>query len=700
MTLTKRLTLPIALIILVGLSAYSNSLFNPFIWDDEALIVGNYLIKDIRYLPQIFTKDLFFATTEISFFYRPLQSLSFMLDFHLFGLNPWGFHLTNILLHIFNAILIYFIFLELLKDEKIALLVALLFVAHPVHTEAVTYIAGRADPLVGLFILGSFFCFIHSTSWFDRLTAPLTIPNEVEGLSINFKQTPVSRQGKLIKSRIILEKTTILYISSLALFVLALLSKELAIVFPLALIIYYLSFRKEQTLKSGVLFGIIPFVVLGLIYILLRLKALVPLGHISFNAGYPVSVRLFVFITHLVTYFKILFLPFGLHMSRNVVLFSPQALLNPRVFFSIIFFILVVYAIILAYKKRNYFVGFWGSWFFVFLLPQSGLFPINAFMAEHFLYLPSIGFFAILGYFLLRYLTKRIWIIILIFLLLFYGYHTIQRNLEWRQPLRFYKSLVERSPYSFTGYNNLGLIYEQDRLLDKAQSCFEEAIRIKPDFWQAYLNRARIFYKKGKVNEAIILCQEIIKENPKFLYGYTVLASIYADEKLYNKAIEEFSKAARLFPGNPGIYNSLGLIYRNLSRDNSAIEYFKRAISLDSKNENFYNNLGVAYKDNGSYELAIESYLKALKINKNLAQAHNNLGIVYAILGRYPEAGIEFKKALELKPDYSDAFYNLGCLYWQIGELDNAKMCWQKTVSLEPEHKLAKEWLGKLRETR
>ena len=122
--LSKSRLYSLTLIIFLGLLVYVNSLASPFIWDDEALISDNYFIKDLRYIFDIFKKNLAFASGNPTIFYRPMQNLTYLLDYYIFGLKPWGFRITNIILHILNSILVYFIIFEFTHTEKISFFVS------------------------------------------------------------------------------------------------------------------------------------------------------------------------------------------------------------------------------------------------------------------------------------------------------------------------------------------------------------------------------------------------------------------------------------------------------------------------------------------------------------------------------------------------------------------------------------------------
>ena len=143
---------------------YSNSFGNFFVWNDWTLIIENYLVKDWSNLPEIFTsafwKPLLGEPPQI---YRPLVLLSFTADFSLWGLNPWGYHLSNLLLHVLNSLLVYSL-MGFYTSPLTACVGSLLFAVHPIHTEAVTYISGRVELLMSLFLLGGTVVFLATLS--------------------------------------------------------------------------------------------------------------------------------------------------------------------------------------------------------------------------------------------------------------------------------------------------------------------------------------------------------------------------------------------------------------------------------------------------------------------------------------------------------------------------------------------------------
>ena len=153
-----------ALIVAATLLVYANALGNAFLWDDHFLVVGNTAIKHWANVATIFVHPLF-PDAIGSRYYRPLQTLTYLLDYQLWGLRPWGFHLTNMLLHAGTAVLLYRLGLVVLRDARAALAGALLFAVHPIHTEAVTYVSGRSDPLAAFLMLAAALWFVRGGWW-------------------------------------------------------------------------------------------------------------------------------------------------------------------------------------------------------------------------------------------------------------------------------------------------------------------------------------------------------------------------------------------------------------------------------------------------------------------------------------------------------------------------------------------------------
>jgi len=257
---------PSSIIIALGLVLYLSVLDAPFIYDDFHLVVNNYLITSFQYIPKVF-KDVFdFGSTGLPA--RPLQIISYMLDYKIWGFNPWGYHFTNIIIHIVNSLLIYILSLFFVKVRKEAFLTALLFVIHPINTNAVSYISGRADLLAGAF---SFISLILFFKFLDN------------------------------------HKNSVLILSLLS-FIAAILSKEIALIVPLLLSIYVVIFYRSY------LRYLIYHLAAAIIYLLLRLP-----GSLAATFIKPaLSERLLTAPSLFFRYLKMIFFPHNLRLSYAI----------------------------------------------------------------------------------------------------------------------------------------------------------------------------------------------------------------------------------------------------------------------------------------------------------------------------------------------------------------------------------------------
>lgn len=624
--------------------AYFNTLNNPFIWDDDALVVKNPLIKEPHFYKKAFTSDLYYGISSASNFYRPMQTLSYIWDYYFCQLDPKGYHLTNIFLQSIVSFLVFLLAHTLFNQTAIPAATALLFAVSPIHTEAVSYISGRAEMLMGVFLLSSLLIFIKSL---DR--------------QIKFK---------------------IFFISlSLLLFVLGLLSKELSVVFPLAILAYLFYFKRERIAS-------LPFFLISGVYIILRLSVFQFMTlRPPALAKFPLLIRLTVLPKVIFTYLKLLFLPLGLHMSRELV--------RPVSFFGIfiawfllgLLFLICVY--ILKYKEERKIISFLFAWSLIFLLPQSGIFPINAFVSEHFIYLPSISFFAGLSYLLFKFLRKRLLMPSFILILVSYGLFTYARNLEWRNPQVFFKRIIQFSPDSFQAYNNLGLEYEKEGKFAEAVECYQKALKIMPDLLEAHSNLANIYFKLGRFNDA----------EKEYLVVEKTAPGIKAGE----------------------VQNNIGALYEMQGRFDLALARYKRALNLDPSLKFSHFNIARLYLAKGNLNMAreeilnslserntgLQKYAPALKITsdflkeqKNISCAstfYNDLGVKFAQERLFDESILSFRRSIELTPAYADAHFNLGLAYLNKGLQRGAALEFKSALKLNPSFQRAKELLSEIK---
>ena len=549
----------IILIIILGFTIYFNSLGGDFIWDDFNLIKGNIYIRNWSGLSQVFTKSICAGIGESSTFYRPLQMATYIADYALWKLDPRGYHLTNILLHLLAALALYWFVKALFNNGILALFSSLLFISHPVQVEAVAYISGRADLLVTIFILISFLSYLK------------------------FLQT----------------KKIAAWMMMFCSFIFALLSKENALIFPALLLIYHYAFQKELKIKQ-----FLPLVGVSGIYIGLRL---IFMNTVFYDTPVETTFiqRLPGFFAALTDYSRILFLPFNLHMEYGGRLFS---FLAPKVIlgFCIILFLLVC---VLRSRNSNRLVFFSLFWFVIALLPFSNFYPINSYMAEHWLYLPAIGFFIILGNLFTSLYAKEnsrfMALGLLICLLSAWSYLTIKQNAYWRSELSFYKRTLEYAPRSGRIYYNLGNLFCDAKDEPQGIQMYLKAIQIDPRYAEAYINLGRAYISLGKNEEGIKYCQIALGIDHNLSKAYYNLGNAYYNLKQKDKSIEMLEKSTKLNPVYIEAYNNLALEYAETGNIDQALRLWNKCVKLKPDFTLAHFNLSVFYFKRKEYDLAI-----------------------------------------------------------------------------------------------
>ncbi|MDD5098071.1 MAG: tetratricopeptide repeat protein, partial [Candidatus Omnitrophica bacterium] len=614
---------------------YSNSLHNPFIWDDDGLIVKNPVIRSWLNLPKAFSSDLYSGVALGANFYRPLQSISYMWDYHFWQLDPYGYHITNIFLQVLVAFLVFLLGCFILKEKKIAIAAAIFFALNPLHTEAVTYISGRAEMLMAVFLLSSLLLFIKGRNLFAWVA-----------------------------------------------FVFALLSKELAVVFPLIILAYILYYRRQELKKKiDIVKLVLPFLAIVLLYLLLRLTLLnFTYTHPPALAKYPFILRLMVLPDIIFTYFKLLVLPVGLHMSwtLNRLTAPVWVCLNWVIFIAICF---ALAFLLRKYKSRKAF-GFMLAWFVVFLAPQAGILPINAFIAEHFLYLPSISFFMLVAWLLNKYLRRNLFYCAVILLAIFYGSLTFTRNFDWQDAEVFYKKIITFSPNSFQAHNNLGLQFEYKHLYDLACIEYKKALEIEPSLIEARSNLANLYFKMGKFREARKEYSAVEKNVPPNKAGelQNNIGCVYEVEGARDLALARYKLALSLDPGLNFAHFNIARVYAaNFQPDLATLELIK---SLPEIKPNLNDR---------KYREVISTYLKLTKNFHTGVIFYNDLGIQLASANLFDGAIASFKRVIELDPLYADAHFNLGLAYWKKGLKREAIFEFKQTLKINPNHLNAKE---------
>ncbi|MBU2436606.1 MAG: tetratricopeptide repeat protein [Candidatus Omnitrophica bacterium] len=579
-----KISSPKAIILIVILTSlvYANSLKNSFVRDDHIVIVNNDFVKSWKNFPLIFTKDYLTSISEIKHFgtrdigsgettYRPVVTISYFIDYSLWKLNPFGYHLTNLLLHIFNAILLY-VFINLIaKNKKIALLTSLLFTLHPANSEAVNGIAFREDLLAFLFFISSFILFIKLTDYAGR-------------------------------------KKVLCYIGSLVLFLLALFSKEMALVLPILFILYDYSFSFGEKTKNtfrSFRFGYAGYFFAALLYLWIWKLIKGDIGEFFIAYPYPGGnfyTNLLTMSGVFVTYIQWLFLPINVHPAvSDDPSFIFSSFFNPRALLCVG---VIIFSLALAIKmhRSSKKVSFSILWFFVTLLPVSNIFPISNLMASRYLYIPSVGFCFLIAYLLfklsklkvlfaslgaLRKAAKNIAIV----LLGVYSIFTITHNSIWRDNTVLWSTIVEFYPSNAFARTSLGESFKKKGLLKEAAKEYRIAISLNPHYSPAHRALGIYYYEKGMLEESIKEFEKTIELNPNSPSAHTNLGASLGNKGLYPKAIGCFKKAINIDSGYTSAYNNLGVTYARMKKWSDAKNAWEKVLKIKPHDKNAQDSL-------------------------------------------------------------------------------------------------------------
>ena len=495
----------IELCLLIALAAlpYLSVVDGPFVYDDTAYVVDNYQVTQPGYALQSLTTS-YPPGRESQGLYRPLVTLSYALDHLIAGLNPMMFHLTNILLHVAATLAAFFLLRAWIPS--IALQAAILFAVHPVHSEAVSWIVGRAELLCGLLMF----------------------------LAIRFATNRLPL--------------------AMVLLLLALMSKEMAITTPFLAVLPVVFLNKPQRAGRMAFLGLMAVLLMYLGIRATILGGLTPegtqqlLGDANFFERIP---AMFVVLTE---YLRLSFAPIS--MSIDYAWTTVPSWSMPSAWIGLLLFVALATAS-WRLRKRAPWLPVAFAWFVIALIPVSHFFPIGASYAERFLYIPSLGICLAIAALLSQIPSRRVATAILVVLVVVSCVRIVFRNQDWRDEERFYQVSIAASPDNATLRNNLGRLYADRKNFDAATRLFEEAVTLSGENAPALSNLGIMRAEQGRVPEAQKLMEKSIRVDPSYVRGYLNLARLYAMQGRPRDAREALEEVLILSPGNAVATNAL-----------------------------------------------------------------------------------------------------------------------------------------------
>ncbi len=539
--------------------------------DDKYSIVKNEDIKTFSSIPKIFSRSFFGEGA----YYRPLVNVSFMLEYKLFGLKAKYFQLTNLLLHLFSAYFVFLIIANLTRNKIMAFWVGLIFSVHPIHWEAVANISGRAIVLNTLFFLMSFWFYIYyareKSKWFY-------------------------------------------YVISVLAFVLSLLSKETAVTLPIILCFFELYFTKGLKQESGPRYlRPVTFFILLAVYAIIR-RQLNITNIVYWDNLSQVVLGVMTFARGCITYLRLVIFPVDLYFDRAIAFFS--SFRDIELWFTVTFFIWLG---ILLFKYRELLkpsTKFFLLWTIITLAPVFQVFPISAYqnhasLAEHFVYLPSIGIFSALVFGITILIDKAIEYKLaqkglLYFALTLYCLSLViisfSQNLYGISEIAMLKRSLEFDPDNSRIRISYGLALAEANLFREAEDEFRRVLKEYPNDPKVKINLAKTLTDQGKLFEGVAIYEEIV--DPGRL---TVLLN--ENLKLtYEAIIRRYKDRLKDDLDNPQLYYSLGVFLSKLGRVDEAVVEYEKALVINPYDKNTIFNLASCYDYLGNKEMAIKYF--------------------------------------------------------------------------------------------
>lgn len=663
------------IIILLTLVIYLPSLFAGFIWDDDVMLTGNPLIKASGGL-----YDIWFSTALPDYF--PLTSTTFWLEWRLWGMHAVGYHLTNVLLHTVNAVLLW----RVLARLKIpgARPVAVVWVIHPVCVASVAWIAERKNTLSLFFFLLGLLWYL----WFDIRESAASAQSPQAGDSqppAPIKADPVSKPRRKW------------YWLSLAAFLLALLSKTSVVILPLVLLLC--SWWLHGKISRRDLWRNAPFFVLSLILGLMTVwfQTYRGLGEGMVSSPDNRLVRL------LGGSWAVWHYLFKALVPLNLMMIYPRWEIDPRSFwaYSPGLALLGLAGLFWRYRKT------WGrSFLFAFAYSVVALAPVLGFfdmgflaysrVADHWQYLSLIGIVALVVGGATHWLQTRLklarewrsrlsgsWITIVVVSLCV---------LTWRHQKDFanseslWRDTLARNSKAWVAHNSLGLILVDQGRITEGVSEYRQALKLNSHDPNAHYNLANALAQQGKSDEAVSHYKKSLWLNPNNIGPHHNLAIVLNLQSKYAEAAAHCFEALKMNPYDANVEDTLGNALAGQGKLQEAEQHYSAALAIDPNHFNAHKDVGILLARHGDYTNAVVQFMAAVQIRPGDAGAHLDLGKALSLLGQLDPAADHYTTALRLQPEMAEAHYNWALLFLKKRQPIEAIVHYREALRLRPDY--------------
>lgn len=666
----------VCVIALITLILYFNSLFNGFVWDDKIYILKDSTIANFNLFELLFSKANGLENI-------PMCSLTLAIDHFFWGFNPFGFHLTNFIIYVSSAVVLYFTIIKLpiqnVDTRKVALLTSIVFVLHPIHTEPVSFISGRAHLLAFFFVLLSLYWFV---TW---LNSP---------------------------------QNSNLFLSALF-FILSLLSKQSAVAFPIFVLTVVIFYKNSSISIMQRILAAAGFILIDIISVFIHLQnafnssTIVPDNLISNSNGiinktiktiniYSFYIHKFIFPSGLTVSYDDRYLHSGISISSGL---------------SFVLLLTILTGALYCYKD-NITITIGLAWYSIMIVPAMNLLDTSPVIADRYGLIPTIGLSLVIGYIVhklnVRYFFSKY--IAIIFALIL-SIMTITRNFDWKSDYTLFKSALEQNPYAdrtnyaeallqqkkypealstlkeemdLTGshhyYYYLGNIYAEKGNYQEAIKAYKSALLQNGDTYKLpHLALAKAYFKTGDdlnaITEYLNVIESCVTNQGKQIDAEAKKYILILQSK-FLPDIDRIKLELAIDNKNIRLLSEIGLLYQKIGMYDNAIEYYDKLIKIEPANWIAWHNKALCLSKKHNLNDSVIAFEQSFLLNGKNAEALNQIGSLYMKSKDYSRAETYFKKAISVDQSHVFSVFNLARVYFSTGKRNDAKRYFAMALSL------------------
>jgi len=612
----------------------------------------HYVTENSHVLSGLNLENIKWAFTSVyeSANWHPLTWISHMMDVRIFGMNPGMHHLTNVIFHVLNSILLLIVLNKMTGALWRSAAVATLFALHPLHVESVAWIAERKD------VLSTFFWMLTMLAY----------------------------------HRYVVSRTISKYLLMILFFGLGLMAKPMLVTLPFVLLLldFWPLKREELNLKINpqrLILEKVPLMIMALAASRVTFYAQSVGGSVISLERVSFASRIQNVIISYVAYLWKMVWPLNLAVFYPY----PKQFNILTVVMCLLLLIAITVIVLMSARRLPYLVMGW-FWYLGTLVPVIGIVQVGIqSMADRYTYIPLIGIFVMVAWGIpelldkwqlkkiaLATLTGIVIPILIVCSWIQVGY--------WKNSNILFEHALEVTVNNYLAHTSLASTLIEQGDLDGAIKHCTEALRINPKYTYAYNNMGRALRKKGDIQGSIEQYKQSLKINPHFIPIYLILGRALVEEKHYNEAVNQFQECLKIDPQNCDVYNSLGNIMQERGNLDDAIKYYMKALQIDPHQERVYYNLGIAYNKKGNIKKAIGYFEDAIREKPGYVEAINNLKTTRKLQKDYEDSILRIQEVLKTEPQNVVLITKLGGIYRQQGECDKAITQYQKAISIQP----------------